>query len=97
MLRRQSAFSCANLAACRLPPATLPTNGTRLFSPMVIILIVGFGSFAWLAIYLALRTARGILARPRSTTFDVIMLFILYTAAQGAVAASLTRLFPGGF
>lgn len=33
-------------------------HGTCLFSPLVLILIAGFGSFAWLAIYLALRMPR---------------------------------------
>jgi cytochrome c oxidase subunit I+III len=50
-----------------------------------------------MALYLALRTARDIVVRPRSVTFDVIVLFLLYTAAQGAASALLTRLFPGGF
>jgi cytochrome c oxidase subunit I+III len=50
-----------------------------------------------MALYLALRTSRAIITRPRSTTFDVIVLFILYTTAQGSVAAFLTRLLPAGF
>ncbi|MBA3576805.1 MAG: cbb3-type cytochrome c oxidase subunit I [Sphingomonas sp.] len=46
--------------------------------------------------YLALRTARGLVTRPRNVTFDVIFLFILYTSGQGAISALLTHLFPGG-
>jgi cytochrome c oxidase subunit I+III len=49
-----------------------------------------------MALYLALRTGRDMIVRPRSVTFDVIALFLLYTAAQGAASALLTRLFPGG-
>jgi cytochrome c oxidase subunit I+III len=51
---------------------------------------------ALMALYLALRTARDIVVRPRSATFDAIALFLLYTAVQGAASALLTRLFPGG-
>ena len=47
--------------------------------------------------YLAARNARAMITRPRNVTFDVISLFMLYTAAQGSVAAALTRLYPGGF
>jgi cytochrome c oxidase subunit I+III len=52
---------------------------------------------ATMAVYLAARNARGLITRPRNATFDVVSLFMLYTAAQGAVSASLTRLFPGAF
>ena len=45
--------------------------------------------------YLAARTARGLVTRPRNTTFDVVSLFILYTAAQGAATALILRFFPG--
>jgi len=44
--------------------------------------------------YLGARTARGLVTRPRNTTFDVISLFVLYAAAQGAATALLLRLFP---
>ena len=37
-----------------------------------------------MGLYLAARTARGLVTRPRNTTFDVISLFLLYTCAQGA-------------
>lgn len=47
-----------------------------------------------MAIYLAARTARGLVTRPANTTFDVVALFTLYTAAQGAATALLIRLFP---
>jgi cytochrome c oxidase subunit I+III len=47
-----------------------------------------------MGLYLAARTARGLVTRPRNTTFDVISLFLLYTCAQGAVTALLIRFFP---
>ncbi|HEV2123846.1 MAG TPA: cbb3-type cytochrome c oxidase subunit I, partial [Chloroflexota bacterium] len=46
--------------------------------------------------YLGARNARAMITRPRNVTFDVVVLFMLYTAAQGSVTALLTRLFPGG-
>ena len=49
-----------------------------------------------MVLYLALRTSRDMIVRPRSVTFDVIALFLLYVCAQGAASATLTRLFPGG-
>ena len=50
-----------------------------------------------MVIYLAMRTSRNMIVRPRSVTFDVITLFLVYTAGQGAIAAVLTRLFPWGW
>ncbi len=47
-----------------------------------------------MALYLGMRNARGLVTKPRNTTFDVIVLFVLYTAGQGSIAATLTRLFP---
>lgn len=44
--------------------------------------------------YLAARTSRGLVTRPRNTSFDVVCLFALYTAGQGAATALLLRLFP---
>jgi cytochrome c oxidase subunit I+III len=49
-----------------------------------------------MVVYLAMRTSRAMIVRPRSVTFDVIALFMLYTCAQGAAAATLTRLVTGG-
>jgi cytochrome c oxidase subunit I+III len=49
---------------------------------------------ALMAAYLAARNARGLVTRPANTTFDVVCLFTLYTAAQGAVTALLLRLVP---
>lgn len=49
-----------------------------------------------MGLYLAARTARGLVTRPRNTTFDVVSLFLLYTAAQGAIIALLIRFFPAG-
>ncbi len=48
-----------------------------------------------MACYLAARNSRGLITRPRNTTFDVITLFLLYTAAQGSISAVLTRLLQG--
>ena len=47
-----------------------------------------------MGIYLAARTARGLVTCPRNTTFDVVCLFVLYTCAQGSATALLLRLFP---
>ena len=49
-----------------------------------------------MALYLAARTSRGLVTRPANTTFDVVSLFLLYTAAQGAATALLLRFFPAG-
>lgn len=49
-----------------------------------------------MGLYLAARTSRGLVTRPRNTTFDVVCLFMLYTAAQGSVTAVLLRFFPFG-
>lgn len=49
-----------------------------------------------MVIYLAFRNARGLITRPRNNTFDLVTLFIAYTAVQGTIAALLTRLVPGG-
>ena len=50
-----------------------------------------------MVLYLVARTSRNMIVRPRSVTFDVIVLFLLYSSAQGAASALLTRLFPGGW
>ena len=47
-----------------------------------------------MAVYLAARTARGLVTRPRNNTFDVISLFLLYSCAQGVATALLLRFFP---
>ena len=47
-----------------------------------------------MGVYLAARTARGLVTRPSNTTFDVVSLFTLYVAAQGAATACLLRVFP---
>ena len=44
--------------------------------------------------YLAARTARGLVSKPANTTFDVISLFLFYTAFQGAATATLLRFVP---
>jgi Heme/copper-type cytochrome/quinol oxidases, subunit 1 len=50
-----------------------------------------------MVLYLAARTSRNLIVRPRSVTLDVVSLFLLYAAAQGAVTALITRLVPGGW
>ena len=47
-----------------------------------------------MAVFLAARTSRALVTKPRNTTFDVISLFLLYTAAQGGATAFLLRFFP---
>jgi cytochrome c oxidase subunit I+III len=49
-----------------------------------------------MAIYLAFREARGLLASPRNVTMDVVARFIAFSALQGIVFALVPRLFPGG-
>ena len=46
--------------------------------------------------YLAARTSRNLVSRPANTTFDVVCLFLGYTAAQGAATAILLRFVPLG-
>ncbi len=46
--------------------------------------------------YLAARTSRNLVSRPVNTTFDVVCLFLGYTAAQGAATAILMRIVPLG-
>jgi cytochrome c oxidase subunit I+III len=46
--------------------------------------------------YAFLRWLAGHVAADRTSTFDLIALFIAYSAGQGAVSALLPRLFPGG-
>jgi cytochrome c oxidase subunit I+III len=48
-----------------------------------------------MVLYLAARTSRNMIVRPRSVTFDVVTLFVLYCTAQGAITAVLTRVVPG--
>ena len=48
-----------------------------------------------MAAYAPLRLAFGYVVRERPATFELIGLFAAYTAAQGALPALLTRLFPG--
>ena len=48
-----------------------------------------------MALYVAARNSRGLVTRPRNNSVDLAVLFIVYTAAQGALTAALVRLFPG--
>ncbi len=53
------------------------------------------GICALMALYLAFRNARGLVTQPRNNSFDLVVLFMLYTAAEGIVSSALVRLFPG--
>jgi cytochrome c oxidase subunit I+III len=48
-----------------------------------------------IALYVAARNSRGLVTRPRNNSFDLATLFLVYTGAQGAIAALVVRLFPG--
>ena len=50
---------------------------------------------AIMALYLAARASRGLITKPTNTSLDMVVLFLVYTAAEGVVAALLTRLVPG--
>ncbi|MBU1385125.1 MAG: cbb3-type cytochrome c oxidase subunit I [Alphaproteobacteria bacterium] len=54
----------------------------------VVVGIMGF--------YIVLRGLFGHMQADRPTTGDIIALFIVYSAGQGAIATMLIRLFPGG-
>jgi len=45
--------------------------------------------------YLFARNARGIVSRPANNSVDLVVLFTVYTAAQGIFSTLLTRLVPG--
>ena len=51
---------------------------------------------AIMGLYIGLRWLAGHMQADRPTTGDIIALFIVYAAGQGAFATLLTRLFPGG-
>jgi cytochrome c oxidase subunit I+III len=53
------------------------------------------GVAALMAAYLSARNSRGLIVRPRNNSYDLVVIFIAYTAAQGVIGALLTRLFPG--
>ena len=60
------------------------------------LLLIGAGGLGSpVALYLAARTSRGLVTRPRNNSFDLATLFLAYTGAQGAAAALVVRLFPG--
>lgn len=50
---------------------------------------------ALMALYVAARGSRARIAMPASNTVDATVLFLVYSAAQGALGAALVRLFPG--
>jgi cytochrome c oxidase subunit I+III len=47
------------------------------------------------ALYIAARTSRGLVTRPRNTSVDLATIFLVYTAAQGCATALVTRALPG--
>ena len=51
---------------------------------------------ALMGLYALARWMAGHVEAARPSTFDLIALFIGFSAGQGAFAALLTRLFPGG-
>jgi len=48
-----------------------------------------------MALYAGLRWAAGHVEAQRPSTFELIALFLAYSAGQGAFSTLLTRLFPG--
>jgi cytochrome c oxidase subunit I+III len=47
-----------------------------------------------MALYIAARTSRGLLTKPRNNSFDLTVIFLVYTASQAALSAMLVRLMP---
>jgi cytochrome c oxidase subunit I+III len=45
--------------------------------------------------YMAARALRGLVTAPASNSLDLVMLFLVYTGAQGVIGSTLTRLLPG--
>ncbi len=58
----------------------------------------GFFAFvvALMGLFVLLRWIAGLVAAERPSTFDLIALFVIYTAGQGSFSSLLTYLFPGG-
>jgi cytochrome c oxidase subunit I+III len=50
---------------------------------------------ALMAAFLAGRTSRKLITRPRNNTVDLATIFVVYTAAQGAAGALIVRLVTG--
>jgi len=48
-----------------------------------------------MALYIAVRTSRGLVTKPRNNSFDLAVIFLAYTAGQAALSALLVRLVPG--
>ena len=48
-----------------------------------------------MACYIAARTGRGVIVRPRNNSLDVCVLWLVYAAGQGTVTALLTRVVGG--
>ena len=49
-----------------------------------------------MALYIVLRLAWRYVRASQPATFELVGLFVAYSAGQGAFAAALPRLFPGG-
>ena len=49
-----------------------------------------------MAVYLALREARGIMTTPTNVTMDIVTRFIMFCAIQGMIFTLVPRVFPGG-
>lgn len=50
---------------------------------------------ALMALFLAGRTSRDMITRPRNNTVDLVTIFVIYTAAQGSAGALIVRLVSG--
>ena len=50
---------------------------------------------ALMALFLAGRTSRDMVTRPRNNTVDLVTIFVIYTAAQGSAGALIVRLVSG--
>jgi cytochrome c oxidase subunit I+III len=46
---------------------------------------------ALMALYMAARAARGLITAPRNNSFDLVVMFTVYTAIQGLATALVTR------
>ncbi|RZJ00703.1 MAG: cytochrome ubiquinol oxidase subunit I [Brevundimonas sp.] len=66
---------------------------------MIYAFIAWDGFFAFVSVlmglFVALRFATGLITPERPSTFDLVSLFLAYSAAQGTATTLLTRFFPG--
>ena len=54
------------------------------------------GLVGMMGLYAAARWLAGHVEAARPSTFDLIALFVVFSAGQGALTSLLVRLFPGG-